>query len=88
MPKIAENRPFKAKINGNSCILVVNDDSFLAKFEKFQKSFKVFYDDMRFIEYTGDYILINMIKNDGPMAYKITSSAAKKIYNEIMSKIK
>ena len=88
MTKIAENTPFKAKINGNSCILVVNDDSILVKFEKFHKSFSVCYEDMRCIQYTGDYTLINMIKNDRCMTYKITSSVAKKIYNQMMNKIK
>ena len=84
--------PFRCRLNGNRCVLVVGDDSIRADFERFQKPFRLPYAAIRCVQFWDGTVLINVESGSGNgtgqlASYEITSSRAKTIHERIVAKI-
>ena len=80
--------PFKAKIGGNPCLAIIDNNSISVKYEKYQKSFEIPHNSIRCIQQYRNVVLINAQKNDKLVVYVIDSPAAKKIFKKITEKSK
>jgi len=78
--------PFKARINGNKCILIIENDGINIEFEKIQKHMVIKYCSMRCVQHWRESLLVN-IEDDRPMLYDIVTPMARKIYESVMEKI-
>ena len=79
-----EGTPLKASVNGNSCILVLKDDSIEIEFERLQKPLSVKYSSLRCVQAWNNTVLINADVGGKLMSYVIDSRQARKIHGLIM----
>ena len=82
--------PFRCRLNGNRCVLVVGNDSIRVDFERFQKPFRLPYATIRCVQFWDGTVLINAEVDGGGdgrtgrlATYEITSSRAKTIHERI-----
>jgi len=51
-----KDTPFKARINGDRCVLVLGDDAIRIEFEKFQRPFLMEYGSVRCVQCFSTYV--------------------------------
>ena len=83
--------PFRCRLNGNRCVLVVGSDSIRVDFERFQKPFRLPYAAIRCVQFWDGTVLVNAeVGSDGTgrlATYEITSPRAKTIHERITAGI-
>lgn len=80
--------PFQAKINGNSCIILVGDGSLDIQFRELQgSSLRIKYSAIRCIQLWGGTVLLNVSKDGTMVSYAVTAPAVKKLHALIMARL-
>ena len=85
---MVQDTPFKAKINGMPCVVVVRRGSMLASFEMRDRSLDIPYRDIRCVQYLKGHVLLNAEKDSRLVAYVISSPVARKIHNVLLESMK
>jgi len=82
-----KDTPFKARINGDRCVLVLGDDAIRIEFEKFQRPFIMEYGSIRCVQCFGKTMLINASRDTGLSTYCITSARIRRIHRAVLDRL-
>ena len=85
---MVQDAPFKARINGMPCVVVMRRGNMLASFEMQDSSLGIPYSDIRCVQYLKGHVLLNAEKDGRLVAYVISSPMARKIHNILLESMK